>query len=182
MPYFLGPDVIVERKEAGDFLSSIMDGRYDYQAQDLIASGKRCAAYIIEGDIYAEKHTDLPEENRQYAISFLAVHRRAAVLQTRNKEETAALLLKMASHAQRPPVDPSWHRAKPKADLALQQKYLLAALPKVGNTLAERLVARFGSPMAVFTASDEELCEVKGVGPERASHIRRVLGGRTTSR
>ena len=47
----------------------------------------------------------------------------------------------------------------------------LACVPGVGGVLRQRLLARFGSPQAVFAASSAELATVHQVGPKLAQLI-----------
>jgi DNA processing protein len=47
----------------------------------------------------------------------------------------------------------------------------LYGVPGVGPKTFRRLCERFGSPGGVFQASDDELCEVHGVGPKLAKKI-----------
>jgi len=54
-------------------------------------------------------------------------------------------------------------------------KYLVSGLPNVDVTLAKRLLERFGAAEEVFTATEEELMKVKGIGEKIAEGIRRVL-------
>lgn len=48
----------------------------------------------------------------------------------------------------------------------------LNLLPGIGPVRVRRLLARFGSPQAIFVASERELQTVDGIGPETASTIR----------
>jgi len=57
-------------------------------------------------------------------------------------------------------------------DHVILELLLFEALPRVDtNPIAHRLLDRFGSLDGVFSASEEELCQVKGVGPAAASVI-----------
>ena len=56
-----------------------------------------------------------------------------------------------------------------------RQAYILLNLvPQVGPIRARRLVERFGSAAAIFEAPEEELCAVKGIGPETARALLRA--------
>ena len=52
---------------------------------------------------------------------------------------------------------------------------MVCGLPLVSTVLARRLLGKFGSPEAVFNASEEELQKVKGIGKELAAKIKNVL-------
>ncbi|MCX7713439.1 MAG: DNA-processing protein DprA [Chthoniobacterales bacterium] len=48
----------------------------------------------------------------------------------------------------------------------------LNLLPGVGPIRVRRLLSHFGSPQAIFLASESELLSIQGIGPETASNIR----------
>ncbi|OGM01670.1 hypothetical protein A3K72_00610 [Candidatus Woesearchaeota archaeon RBG_13_36_6] len=48
----------------------------------------------------------------------------------------------------------------------------------ISTVLAKRLIERFESPQAVFSASKEELMEVKGIGKEKATKMWEVINAR----
>ncbi|MGA6925655.1 MAG: helix-hairpin-helix domain-containing protein, partial [Desulfosarcina sp.] len=60
---------------------------------------------------------------------------------------------------------------------ALRPWFALKGVPGVGNLLFRRLVDRFGSPEAVFTADDQALLAIQGV---TARLIGRLRSHRTT--
>jgi Fanconi anemia group M protein len=97
------------------------------------------------------------------------------VLQTRDPQDTARFLVAVAKREQqRENRSVAVRHGKPLSDME-RQLYLLCGLPGVSDILAKRLLERFGSVAAVFTAPVRDLAEVEGVGPARASEIRRVL-------
>lgn len=72
-------------------------------------------------------------------------------------------------------------RIRPPLDtLRDKQRYLIEGLPGISAVLAERLLEHFGSPRAVFQASEEALKKVPGIGEKRAREITKVLDGKPT--
>ena len=59
--------------------------------------------------------------------------------------------------------------------LGERQRLIVEGLPNVSATLAKRLLKHFGSVESVFTATEEELMEVEGIGEKKAKEIRRVI-------
>ncbi len=55
------------------------------------------------------------------------------------------------------------------------QEYIVAGLPNVDTKLARRLLKRFKSIEKIFTASINELMEVKGIGKKKSKKIKEVL-------
>ena len=63
---------------------------------------------------------------------------------------------------------------KPKR-LASRKLYVLQGLPGVGPALANRLLLQFGSVEGVMTAAESMLVQVRGIGPQKARQIRRLV-------
>jgi fanconi anemia group M protein len=172
--YLLGPDLAVERKTAADFAASIADRRLFAQVAALKAAYAR-PVILIEGG-FAGLRTRMHPNALRGALSYLVAIEGLAVLRTDDAEETAPLLVQLARHAQHGLTRLPETVAKPTAaDLAARQQRLVAALPDVGPTLARALLLRFGSPRAVFAATEADLRSVPGIGPTRAAAIARAL-------
>lgn len=56
-----------------------------------------------------------------------------------------------------------------------QQEYVVAGLPNVESTLARRMLEAFESVENIFSATEEDLRNVKGIGKGIAAKIRRVI-------
>lgn len=171
--YVLSDAVAVERKEAGDFASSIMDRRLFGQAAKMKVEFER-PILIIEGELAGIRSAISPDALRG-ALSFLVTVEGITVLQASNAEETAALLRTMARHAQEGlGYQVNLRGASPKA-MHLYAEYLVEGLPGVGRRRAQQLLRHFRTPAAVMRASTEELGRVPGIGPKSALQIWNAL-------
>jgi len=56
-----------------------------------------------------------------------------------------------------------------------QQEFVVAGLPKISTLKAKALLKHFGTPEAVFTADEEALRQVPGIGEGIARVVRRLL-------
>jgi ERCC4-type nuclease len=167
--YLLAGDVGVERKTAGDFVSSIVDRRLFRQVKALQAAFAR-PILLLEGDPLATERPIHPNAVRG-ALAYLVALRGLPIISTAGPDESAALLLTIARQA-RDGVAPPEGAAKPKAaTLAARQEAIVAALPGVGPLLARRLLAHFGSLAAVAAADGAALRAVDGIGPRRAAEL-----------
>ncbi len=61
--------------------------------------------------------------------------------------------------------------------LTRQQIFLLQAIPEIGPSKAQRLLASFGSPFGVAQATTEDLQTTKGIGASAAAKIHQVFHG-----
>ncbi len=168
--YVLSDRVVVERKTAEDFVNSIIDKRLFNQLKNLKKVEK--PLLIIEGDNFSRLH----ENAIKGAILSIILDFGIPVVFTKNAEETADLLIKIAEKEQIKEKRAVMVRyGKTAMSLKEQQKFIVESLPDVGGALAERLLKHFKTVENVFTAKEEELMKVEGVGKERAKKIREVL-------
>jgi ERCC4-type nuclease len=165
---------LFERKRLADFVASIEDGRLFRQSRRLTTSSMP-AAIIIEGRARDLAGCEMRRECLQGAIISLSLIFRIPVLRSLGPDETAALIVYAGRQLQRQ--EDGWvptHHRRLKRKRAIQLR-LLCGLPGIGRGRAERLLERFASPQAVFTAEREALQEVDGIGNKTASAIRWVL-------
>lgn len=172
--YIIGEGVAVERKAAADLVASIMDGRLFEQLAKMTIEHERVVV-LVEGNVY-ETRSAISEVALDGALSYLSLLSGAQVIASPNVGATVRLLHRMAVHIQHGlGYQIPLRASKPKAPVALAQ-FLVEGLPGVGPTTAMALLERFGSPLAVFSASKTDLLAVKGVGPKTADVIRAALG------
>ena len=172
--YLLGADLAVERKTVDDFAASIADRRLFAQVAALKESYAR-PVILLEGALATTRSKMHPNALRG-ALSYLIAIEALAVLPSADADESANLLVQLARHAQHGLRRlPDQLPKRSAAGLADRQERLVAALPDVGPTLARHLLAHFGSPRGVLTATEHDLRAVPGIGPRRAAAIRQAL-------
>ena len=59
--------------------------------------------------------------------------------------------------------------------LTENQQFVVEGLPNISAVLAKRLLHHFGSIKGIVNATEEELCEVHGIGTQIAADIMKVL-------
>ncbi len=171
--YIVSEDIAVERKSASDFIQSIIDGRLFDQVKRLKEAYKR-PAIIIEGQLYGIRNVH-PNAIRG-AIAAVTVDWEVPILFARDPKETASYIYLMAKREQEERKKEVAVRSEKKTlTLADRQRLIVEGLPNVSATLAKRLLKHFGNVERVFTATEEELMEVEGIGEKKAREIRRVI-------
>ncbi|MFB6145159.1 MAG: DEAD/DEAH box helicase [Candidatus Nanohaloarchaea archaeon] len=163
----------VERKAAEDFVDSLVDQRLFSQLPDLQQFDN--PIIIIEGkDLYS--HRKVHPNAVRGALASIAIDHGIPILWTSDEKETSEILKSLAKREQEEKDQNIAIRgtrtAKTESEL---QKFVVAGLPDINTKLAERLLERFGSIEKVFTASEEELKEVEGVGDKKAASIRELI-------
>lgn len=172
--------VLVERKSGGDFAASILDGRLFSQTEKMRALCDK-PIYLIEGDPYATVSA-IDSVALDGALSWLAVLAGVQVVFSSDARRSVGLIHRMAVHEKYGlGYIPPFRSEKPKLKAVLD-RYLVEGLPGVGPQTAMRLLEYFGSPIAVFSASAEQLKAVDGIGATTALKIYGALRGANESR
>uniref|UniRef100_A9A9R8 ERCC4 domain protein n=1 Tax=Methanococcus maripaludis (strain C6 / ATCC BAA-1332) TaxID=444158 RepID=A9A9R8_METM6 len=168
--YILSDRVAVERKTAEDFENSIIDKRLFNQVMDLKKYER--PLMIIEGNEFVRIH-----ENAIRGMMFsIMIDYQIPIMFSRDIEDTADILVKLAEREQiKEKREISIRYGKRPMSLKERQKFLVEGLPDVGPVMAENLLDNFNSVENIFTASEEELKSVDGVGPITAKKIKEVV-------
>jgi Fanconi anemia group M protein len=173
--YLLSKRVAVERKTSSDFLSSMIDGRLFRQIEEL-KSNFRSPLLIIEGNGLFNDERKIHPNAIRGALASISIDYGVPILVTENNMETAEMLFAIAKREQlerNKSVAVRGRKAKRSANE--MQEYLVSGLPKINRAKARALLKHFGTPERVFTATQEELVQVGGIGPLLAKKIRRLV-------
>ncbi len=163
----------VEFKTVNDFVTSIIDGRLLEQANKLKQKFEK-PLFIIEGeeDLFTVRNVH-PNAIRGM-LATLAVGYGIPILRTKNSEDTAATLISIAKREQNKDSDFNIHFTKPHSTAEMQE-FIVSSLPGIGPQLAKELLEKLGSVKAVFTASDDDLKKVKGIGDKTIKNIKNLI-------
>ncbi|ADL18793.1 Repair endonuclease XPF [Acidilobus saccharovorans 345-15] len=176
--YIIPPDIVVERKNAKDFVSSLFDGRLFDQASRMRNDYEE-VFYIIEGDFSRElRYWSDKERQLIGALATLVASYNVKLLWSGSARQTAEYLASLASkyltkgRGSRPVII----NKKPSAQsLREWQLYIVESFPGIGAKTAERILEKFGSLESFFNASLAELASVEGVGESKAARIKELL-------
>jgi Fanconi anemia group M protein len=172
--YIASEDVAIERKATGDFIQSLIDGRLFVQLTSLRSAYRR-PVLIIEGEQVTGVRAVNPA-SIYGALASIAVRIQVPIIWTRNEEETANVLYRIARLEQIDARRPLRTRAGgPGASDAQTLEYILSGFPGIDTVISRGLLEEFGTLEAVFSADEPELQQVKGVGPKTAGRMRRLL-------
>jgi len=175
--YWIGGDIAVERKTVSDLIASVHEDRKRLfnQVRGIKDMGMR-PIFVIEGGSLFDALSDISEPAIVEALSYLAIIEGVTVLRSESAMDTARLLYVMASHAQRGlGLDVPLRGRPASGKLSTAQQYLVEGLPGIGPQLARSLLDHFGSVRDLFNADEHTLCDVPGVGTERARRLAEFL-------
>ena len=171
--YQVSDDVVIERKTAKDFVDSIVDKRLFKQARELSEEFKH-PIIILEGD---DIYNGMIHPNAvRGTLAALAIDFGISILPTRDSQDTAAMIKRIAVREQNGEKNHIQIRTDKKpVSLWEQQLFIVESLPNIGPVNAKNLLQHFGSVEKVITASESELQEVEGIGKKTAENIRKVV-------
>ncbi len=174
--YICSDRVCVERKTIPDFIQSVIDQRIFKQVLEISECFEK-PLLILEGNpdlLFMERNIH-PNMVRG-ALASLAIDHKIPIIWTRNSLETANQIYWIAYREQ----------AKEKRSVAIRcprkfasaserQEFLIAGLPHVNTKLSKNLLKKFKTPKRVFSAKQEKLMKVEGIGKEKAKRIWELL-------
>ena len=190
--YVVSDRVGVERKDVGDFLGSIMDGRLFSQAKAMSEAYER-PVIILEGAISrALKRSAMKPASIYGALASIALDYGISVLPTEDPDSTAVLLQRLAYREQTKDNRTIQLRAVDRSlPLNKQQLFLLSGFPQIGTASAETLLESCDTPLRVIeelaaaeikvSASGKTkkltgpLSEVGGIGPTIVEYAQTLL-------
>ena len=171
--YQVSEEVAIERKTAKDFVDSIIDKRLFKQANELREEFKK-PIIILEGD---DLYSGFINPNAiRGSIASIALDFGISIIPTRNAQDTAAMIKRIAIREQKGDKTPITLRTERKpTNIWEQQVFIIESLPNIGPIHAKNLLEHFGTVSNVINASEDELQEVEGIGKKTAKNIRKVL-------
>lgn len=171
--YQVSDEVVIERKTAKDFVDSIVDKRLFKQARSLMEEFKR-PLIILEGD---DLYNGMINPNTiRGSIASIALDFGISIIPTRNAQDTAAMIKRIAIREQSGEKTPIQIRTDKKpVNLWEQQLFIIESLPNIGPVNAKNLLEHFGTVANIINASESQLQEVEGIGKKTATNIRKVV-------
>ena len=171
--YQVSDEVAIERKTAKDFVDSIIDKRLFKQARELSEEFKK-PVLILEGD---DLYGGMVNANAiRGSIASIALDFGISIIPTRNAQDTAAMIKRIAIREQNGERTPVQVRTDKKpVSLLEQQLFIVESLPNIGPVNAKNLLEHFGSVANIINASEKELQEVEGIGNKTAENIKKVI-------
>lgn len=176
--YIVSDECAVERKTVSDYFNSLFQGRLMEQMGRLKEAYLR-PVLVIEGNLAYE--LEGRKNPRAFWGSLLSVELEMGIpaVMTMHIGQTADAIYTLAKRLQTTRKQRISPRHKPPMMTEREQQiFLVAGLPSIGEELAARLLAHFGSVRAVFQASARRLTQVEGIGEVKANRIAKLLDAR----
>jgi len=172
--YIISSRIGVERKTVDDFLNSLIEGKLFVQMKNLRATYSR-PLLLIEGEGLLTKR-NISHNAIFGSYVAIVVDFGIPIITTHSPQETADFLSIMAQREQKEGDRAIAIRGEKTAHtIAEQQQFLVEGLPNISAVLAKRLLQHFDSIRSLANASEEDLCQVNGIGKNIAADILKIL-------
>jgi ERCC4-type nuclease len=162
--------IVVERKTGSDLTASVKSRRLFEQVERL-REAYPVVVLVVEGEPVHMSSASWGGALARVVASGVAL------VMTWDAGETAQWLARLYRIERKGPSPELRGRPRARRDLgdSAVAEDVLGALPGVSTVGARRLLDHFGSLSAVFAASEDELLDVRGIGPIRARTLARVF-------
>lgn len=173
--YVVAENCGVERKSVSDFVGSLFKGRLMDQLGRLSSSYEK-AVLLVEGSMGRTLRMMKNPRSFWGALLSIELDMGIAACFTQDKKQTSDALYTLAKRMQTAGEKSIEVRHKPKIlSRTERQIFLVSGLPGIGTELAASLLEHFGTPRRTFTASQQELMQVEGIGDVKAKRIVELL-------
>lgn len=177
--YWIGGDIIVERKTLSDFLASIKTGRIFQQAYHISKSGKN-GLIILEGDKSMVDSSIMSRRAVQGALIHLTVFTGIPVIRSLNIHETASLLIDIFRQCQHRELPRQKQISSGSPGIRINKKqrqklFILQNITGIGTKKALSLLKSFITIENIMNAPSSDLTKVKGIGNKLADRIFTII-------
>lgn len=171
----------IQRKELGDFIASIADGRLAREI-DLLTTRAQVSVLILEGRPAYTRDGSLLNTWGQQTWTKTQIRRLVLSIQdqgvwfipTDNIEDTVTAILDIRAWAEKGSHHALSRRPNAPRGPWRERKigeWLLQSFEGISDELASRIVKHFGGVPITWTVTPEELMRVPGIGPKRAKML-----------
>jgi ERCC4-related helicase len=173
--FIISDRIGIERKTTKDFVNSLIDKRIFSQIKDLRENFEK-PLIIIEGeeDIYSIRN--IHPNAIKGMLAAITISYGIPIINTKNQKETAELIRVIALREQKPNIKEIGLRLEKKPTSTKdQQEFIIESLPSIGPVTAKNILKKLKSIDKIFSATQEELTSIDGVGEKRAQEIKRII-------
>ena len=175
--YIISENVGIERKTISDFISSIIKKKNNIFFQ-LINLSKNYlnSILIIEGNISDFKKYSIDQSSIIGSLLSIILDLKINIIYSENEKQTALFLKKIAEKEQIIQKKKILIKGKKISSNSNEQKEnLLCSIPGIGIKTAQLLLNRFQSVIGVFTAKEEDILSIKGIGKKTFETIQKII-------
>lgn len=171
--YVLSKRLVVERRTGGGFIKGIMEKTL-FTSAIYMREHFAIPVLIVEGQVNYQ-YTGFDPQAIRGALSSMMLLYEVNVVSTPNVDETVEQIAMMARQEQIGIPEISLVPKRKATSVPDMQRRLIEMLPGCGMVMARDLLQHFGSIGRIVQATQEEFCELRGIGKKKARQIVSVL-------
>ncbi len=177
--YIVSERIGIERKTVDDFLTSFFNQRLFGQLEKLTSTFEK-PLLIIEGDPSMLFESRNVHPNSIHGVlSAIALDYGVPILWSHAPKVTASQVYWIAYREQVKKSDKLQARVcKRNRNPTEHQEFIVSGLPSINSKLSKRLLEQFGTVRKIFSAKEERLMKVEGIGKKKANSIWCLLNER----
>lgn len=170
--YIVSEHIGIERKTVDDFLTSFFNQRLFEQLEKMAESFEK-PLLIIEGNPSMLFESRNVHPNSIHGVlSFITLDHKIPIIWSHSPKVTASQIYWIGHREQ---IKKSNHLharvCKRNKNTQEHQKFIVSGLPNINSVISRRLLKEFGTVKRVFSAKEERLTKVEGIGKKKANDI-----------
>jgi ERCC4-type nuclease len=174
--YIVSGRIGIERKTVDDFLTSFFSQRLFDQLEKLTSSFEK-PLLIIEGNpMHLFESRNVHPNSIHGVLSAITLDYGVPILWSHAPKVTASQIYWIGHREQIKKNDKLQARVcKKKKSSGDYQEFIVSGLPNINSKLSRRLLEEFGTVRKVFSAKEDRLMKVEGIGKKKARGIFCIL-------
>ena len=177
--FVVSSDIVIERKTIDDFVKSIYDGRLFKQLVNM-ASKYPKQVLVVQGE--KKDLSGISEPAFYGALASIVSDFKVPVFFGASEREVIEIIYHIARREQiEKKRGTKIREGRKPATLADKQRYIASGIPGVDAVLADRLLSKLSTLERLFSASEDELRSVEGIGDVMAQRIRQLASAKYNS-
>ncbi len=170
--YIVSDRIGIERKTVDDFLNSIFSKRLFEQLEKLTGTFEK-PLLIIEGDpSHLFELRNVHPNAIHGALSSITIDYGVPIIWSHSPKVTASQIYWIAYREQVKKSNGVQARVCKKVKSSGEhQEFIVSGLPNINSKISKRLLEKFGTVKNVFSAKEERLMKVEGIGKKKARDI-----------
>jgi ERCC4-related helicase len=172
-------EVVIERKTVDDFVKSVYDGRLFKQIANMSNKYPR-PILVIQGE--RKDLSGIGESAFYGAVASIVSDFKVPVFFAPTERDVIEIIFHIARREQiEKKKEAKIREGRKPMTLADTQRYVVSGIPGVSAVLADRLLSRMTTVERLFSASEQELRDVAGIGDVMAQRIRQLATAKYVS-
>ena len=164
-------NILIERKTASDFVSSILNKRLLVQLKELKEFDNKFI--IIEGQLNNQKF--LNENAVRGMLISIALDFKIPIINTLDEKDTSKFLVTTAKRLEKTKTLFSLRVKKKSKNIEDEKRFILEGFPGIGPSISRRLLEKFKNLKNIFNLKEEDLRQIEKFDENKIKRFIEIL-------